>query len=405
MPFFTYKAVNSNGEIIKGAVEENDEASAFHNITSAGLYILKIQKSNKLADIYIKKSRARGIKTSMVIEFAKNLSVMLRSGLPLVTSISDIAVTSDNKSFGSRLLEVKRTIELGSSFSVALSAHKDVFPDICINLVSVGEETGRLDESLSEIAVHLQRMEDLRSAMIRALMYPAFALVGTTGALLFWLIYVLPKMTSLFTSMSVEMPPLTKGLMQVSAFSNKHWYLFIVVPAAIYALITFLSKIEKTKYHVDVAKLKIPILKLLLHNKLLALFAEQFRILISAGITIDRSFDIMINVVNNEVFRRALADIRENIMLGSRISEALKKHETLFPSLVVRMVAIGESTGNLSEQFNYLAEYYLKKLDDLSEKMGKMIEPIIIMVVGSIFLVIILGIMAPIYDLISQIGK
>jgi type II secretory pathway component PulF len=154
---------------------------------------------------------------------------------------------------------------------------------------------------------------------------------------------------------------------------------------------------------VDAAKLKMPVIKLILHNKLLALFAEQLRILVAAGVTIDRAFDIMIDVVDNEVFKRALVDTRDNIMLGSKISNALKKHVRLFPNMVVRMISIGETTGNLNEQLNTLSTYFLDKLDDISDKMGKLIEPIIIIVIGGIFVVIILGLLSPIYDLISGI--
>ncbi len=405
MPFFTYKAINSDGELLKGIVEDVDAANAYDNISASGLHIVKIRQSHRLSDFYLKRLRSWGVRTSVVIEFASNLAVMLRAGLPLVTSISDIALTNDNKRFRARLLEVKRAIELGSSFSSALSAHHDIFPEILINLVSVGEETGRLDESLAEVALHLQRMEDLKNTMVRAMMYPVFALVGTTGALLFWLIYVLPKMSSLFTSMDVQLPALTQYLIVVSNFSQTHWYIFFIVPIAFFVIILLLTRREATKYYVDAVKLKIPILKLLLFNKLLALFAEQMRILVTAGVTIDRSLDIMINVINNSVFKKALVDIKENILLGSRISDAVKKHEVLFPNLVTRMISIGESTGNLNEQLNYLSEYYLKKLDDISQKMGKMIEPVIILIIGSIFLIIILGLMAPIYDLISEIGK
>jgi len=211
-------------------------------------------------------------------------------------------------------------------------------------------------------------------------------------------------MSSLLTSMDVKLPALTLFLIAASSFSQEYWYVYFAVPAAIYILIVLLKRRESTKYYVDAVKLKIPILKLLLFNKFLALFAEQLRILVTAGVTIDRSLDIMINVINNSVFKKALVDIKENILLGSRISESIKRHEGLFPNLVIRMISIGESTGNLGEQLNYLSEYYLKKLDDISQKMGKLIEPIVIMVVGSIFLIIILGLMAPIYDMISQIG-
>jgi type II secretory pathway component PulF len=404
MPFFTYKAIDNNGEVVNGQIEGTDLDLVYNNIAASGLHILNIRQSSNLSNLYLKKAQSWGIKGKDIIEFANNLSVMLRAGLPLITSISDIAETLENKKFRSKLLDIKSSIELGSSFSIALSQHQDLFPDIFINLISVGEETGRLDESLTDIATHLQRMEDLKSAIIRALMYPVFALVGTTGALLFWLIYVLPKISGLFTSMDIELPPITQALITASDFSTKYWYVYILIPVGIYIIYTLLSRNSKTKYYVDAAKLKIPIIKLILHNKLLALFAEQLRILVAAGVTIDRAFDIMIDVVDNDVFKRALVDTRENIILGSRISDALKKHSRLFPNMVMRMISIGETTGNLNEQLENLSTYFLDKLDDISDKMGKMIEPIIIIVIGGIFVVIILGLLSPIYDLIGGIS-
>ena len=404
MPFFAYKAIDNTGLVVKGFVEESNIEVAYSSITSSGLHILNVRRSSRALDLYLQKLRSWGIKNRDVIEFASNLAVMLRAGLPLTTSLSDIIETMDNKRFKSKLIDIKRSIELGTGFSIALSKHKDVFPEMFVNLIAVGEETGRLDESLSDVAIHLQRMEDLRSAIIRALMYPVFALLGTFGALLFWLVYVLPQMSELFVSMDIELPALTKFLMVASDYSQANWHLFFVVPIAIYAGIKMLSQIERTRYYIDAAKLRIPIVKLILHNMLLALFAEQLRILVAAGITIDRAFDIMIKVINHAVFKKALIEIRESILLGSKISDAVKKHKTLFPNLVIRMISIGESTGNLNEQLNYLSEYFLKKLDDISDKLGKLIEPIIILVIGSIFVIIILGLLSPIYDLVAGVG-
>ncbi|MBI5663813.1 MAG: type II secretion system F family protein [Nitrospirae bacterium] len=404
MPYFSYQAINQRGDIVKGLIEDSDMDLAYNNISDSGLDIVKIQKSDRLTGIYLKKASSWSIKTGDVIEFAKSLSVMQRAGLPLIQSITDIAESSENRHFREKLLSVKRSIELGSGFSEALSLHKDIFPEIFVNLIGVGEETGRLSESLSDVALHLQRMEDLKSAIVRALMYPAFALVGTVGALMFWLIYVLPKMSELFKTMAIDLPPMTQALIAASDFTSSKWYIFVLVPVIIFIALKLLSKNEATKYYLDDAKLRLPIFKLITSNKLLALFSEQLRILIAAGVTIDRALDVIMTVIDNAVFRKATAAMKEDILLGSNISNAIKKHDTLFPSLVVRMISIGESTGNLSEQLDYLSEHFLKKLDDISEKMGKMIEPIIIVVIGGMFVVIILGLLAPIYDLVSGMG-
>ncbi len=405
MSFFSYKAINDHGEVVKGMVEEISEDSASESISLSGLHVLKIQKSDMFSDFYLKQIKKRSVKAADIIEFANNLSVMQKAGLPLLTSVTDIADSVDNKHFSEKLMDMKRNIELGLSFSEALKRHKDIFPEIFINLIAVGEETGRLAESLIDVSVHLQRMEDLKDAIVKALMYPAFAFFGTTGALMFWLIYVLPKMSELFIAMDVKLPVITQALIVASEFSRSHWYVYILVPLAVYIVLKLLARKEATRYYLDRIMLNMPVVKLVLHNKLLALFAEQLRILTAAGVTIDRSLDMMIRVMNNLVFSRALEKIKEDVMLGNRISESLKKHPGLFPTLAVRMISIGESAGNLTEQLDYLSNYFLDKLDDISEKMGKMIEPIIIIVIGGMFVVIILGLLSPIYDLVANIGN
>jgi general secretion pathway protein F/type IV pilus assembly protein PilC len=405
MPLFSYKAINYDGEIIRGLVESDNIDIAYDNIPLSGIHILRIRKASRLTNFYFKSVKVWGIKARDIIEFANNLSVMLKAGVPILTALSDISETIENRSFRERITDVKKRIELGTGFSAALSVHHDIFPEIFINLVAVGEETGGLDKSLSNIAVHLQRMEDLKNAIKRSLIYPTFAIIATTGALLFWLIYVLPKITGVFSSMAIELPLITRVLITISNFSRANWYILVLVPVIIFGILKLLAKKESTKYYVDIAKLKMPIVKLVVFNKLLALFAEQSRILIAAGLTIERTFDIIIKVVNNVVFRRALIEIKEDILTGGRINEAIKKHPDLFPNTVVRMIHIGEETGNLTEQLDYLSEHFLKKLDDVSQKMGKMIEPIVIVAIGLIFLLIILGLMSPIYDLISKIGK
>jgi general secretion pathway protein F/type IV pilus assembly protein PilC len=248
-------------------------------------------------------------------------------------------------------------------------------------------------------------MEDLKNAIIRAMMYPTFAFLGTTGALLFWLIHVLPQMSELFISMDVELPVITRMLISASDFSSAYWYAYILVPLFIYVILKLLSKKASTKYYLDKLALNIPVVKLILSNKLLALFSEQLRILTAAGVTIDRSLNIMISVMNNIVFSRVLQKVKEDVMLGSMISEAIKKHPDLFPNIAVRMISVGESTGNLADQLNYLSEYFLARLDDISQKMGKMIEPLIIILIGGMFVVIILGLLSPIYDLLAGVGK
>jgi len=404
MSFFAYKALDETGKESRGALEAADAAAVYGMLSDRGLYVVSITESSRLAAGIRRGFRARRIKRSDIIELANNLSVMLAAGVPLLTALGDIISTLENAFFQHIITEIKLAIEGGASFSDAVALHRDVFPDIFVRLVRIGEETGRLDRSLKDIADHLQKMEELSQSIKRAMIYPAFAIVTTMGALIFWLAYVLPKILKVFIEMKVQLPFMTRVLIVVSNVMQDFWFLFLLLPVLLFAAVKLLKQYPATCYWVDAAKLRVPVVKLVVINKLLALFSEQLRILITAGITIDRALGIIADVIGNDVFRRALVSVKEDVSFGSPIADSLRKHP-VFPPLVLRMVDIGESTGNLDGQFTFLSQYYIRKLDDVSDRIGKLVEPIVITIIGLLFAIIVIGLMFPIYELVSKMGK
>ncbi len=247
-------------------------------------------------------------------------------------------------------------------------------------------------------------MDDLSSMVKRALMYPVFALVTTGGALAFWVFYVLPKILVVMKDMNVKLPLITRIILGVSDFTKAYWYVFALAPVAIFVALFLMKRKERTRYFLDLVKLKVPILKLFVINRIFAVFCEQMRILIISGITIDRSLVIAAGAVGSEVFKRSLLQARDIIMTGSRISDSFRRGKFFHP-LVVRMVDIGETSGNLDDQFNFLAAFFYKRLADVTDKLGKLIEPILLVLVGCVFAIIILGLLLPIYDIVTKIGK
>ncbi|MCC6502861.1 MAG: type II secretion system F family protein [Deltaproteobacteria bacterium] len=404
MPHFTYKAVNQDGGVVRGSLEGSDAAAVTDSIASSGLYVLKVSQSADRFSAVRKTLFSKRVRRSDIIDFSKNLAVMLKAGVPILLSFSDIASTTENKYFREAINSMRRRIELGAGFSEAAAACGKVFPDIFIRITMVGEQTGNLEKSLFDVAEHLQKIENLVASIKRALMYPVFAIVSTLGALLFWLMYVLPKVMEIFYQNNLALPLPTRILLYASNFCTSYWYLILIMPIAAVVLIKVLIRDQRVRYYYDYAKIKLPVIRLIVYNRLLALFAEQMRILTVAGITIDRSLAIVSDVIGNEVFRRALHNVREEIALGSRISDAIGK-QPVFPSTLTKMIDIGESSGSLDAQFAYLSDIYLTRLDDISQKMGKIIEPIVIGVIGGLFAIIIMGLLLPIYDLVSKVGS
>ena len=404
MNYYFYKAVNVDGSLIDGIVEAEDQAAAYDDLTAKSLKVLAVKKASKMAAMLRQRFASRGVKRVDVIECVRNLSVMLTAGIPLLSALEDSIEATENKSLKSALTNAKKEIELGLNFSDALSRQRGVFPDILVRLTKVGESTGRLDKSLTDVADHLQRIEDLSQAIKRSLFYPVFAIVTTTGAMIFWFVYVLPKIMNVIQEMGVELPLITRVLMALSNAISSYWYLIVGVLIALAIAVQVMRTRDKTRYYYDLMLLKLPIVKLIVYNKLLALFAEQMRILIVAGLTIDRTLDIVAGVIDNLVFRRAIVAVRENVLLGSRISDTLKDHK-IFPPMVTRMVNAGERSGNLDTQFSFLSGYYIKRLDDISSKLGKMIEPILLSIVGLVFILILMAVLLPVYELVSKVGK
>lgn len=404
MTLFSYKAIDPDGAMVSGITEAEDINSVFTSLSRKGLNIIDVRKANAVAAFLKRTLSPRKLKRTDVIEFSTNLAVMLKAGIPIVTALQDLHDSLESKGLKDIVGDMKSQIELGTRFSDAMELHENMFPGILVRLAKVGEETGRLDKSLADVADHLQKMEDLSQAIKRAMTYPMFAIVTTTGALIFWLAYVLPKIMESIKGMGVKMPFITMMLLHISEFTQAYWFLIPLTPVLAVLTVKMLKRNDKTRYFIDELKIRMPVIKLIVHNKLLALFSEQMRILVMSGITIDRCLGIVADVMGNEVFKKTALDLKDSVSAGNSIADSLKPHKE-FPQLVVRMVALGETSGQLEEQFGFLSSYYLKKLDAVSERLGKIVEPMVISVIGILFAIIVIGLMLPIYDLVSHFGK
>lgn len=401
MAFYIYKAIDLKGILRSDMIEADDEETAETRLLSRGLTPLSLKTSGKLFSAYRRSTLGSGIRRKHLIEFAKNLSVILKTGIPFLTGLDDIAQMVDNKQLRKIIIDMRDRVAGGMPFSDALEANRRIFPDIFIRLARVGEETGRLQESMEDVATHLQKIDDLRAAVSRALIYPIFSIVTTGGAILFWFVYVMPKILSAMKDTMATIPRFTRNMLEITMFTRSHWYLFILTPVMIVIAIQLMKRKDASAYYWDALKLRLPIVKQFVSNRIFALFSEQMRILLMAGITVDRALTMAGNFVGSSVLRRALFASKEKVVTGTRISDAFREH-SVFPHLVVRMVEIGEGSGTLDDQFGFLSTHYFKRLDDVSEKLGKMLEPIIMVVVGVVFAVMIFGLLLPVYDMISK---
>ncbi len=403
MSIFIYRAVTEEGKVFKGFVKADSYTDAMNMLAMKNIYILSVSEIPRIFSPLINFFSGR-IKNVQLIEFAKNLSIMLKAGVPLTVALADIAENITKERFKRIVLDLKDMIEKGMSFNEAISMHREVFPPVVQYLIKIGEETGRLDSSLSEIADYFQRIEDLRTAIKRALIYPIFATVVSFGAVCFWLVYVLPKIVNAMQGMGVKIPFITQILVQAGGLLTKFFYLLPVFPLIFILFMPVIKKNKKLRWTRDFLFFKLPIIKEIFYNRAVALFAEQLRILTAAGVPIDNALEMTAEVVNNEIMKKAINNAKEKIITGERISQSLKE-QRIFPSMAIRLIDIGETSGNLDEQLGFLNNYYTSKLQEYSTRLGKIIEPVMILFIGLFFAVVFISLLTPLYDLISKLGR
>ncbi|HHS48591.1 MAG TPA: type II secretion system F family protein [Desulfurella acetivorans] len=342
------------------------------------------------------------VKRKEIIEFCNNISLMVGGGISLLEALDEFSLNTKNRRFKLITEEVIFDIRNGMSFSDALKKHK-TFPDVVVHLVKIGEETGALSSVLKDAAEHLQKVDDIIANTKRALMYPLFVSASMFGAALFWLFYVLPKLTAVFSTMGIELPLPTVLLIKTVAFLNHYYWVFPAFFGLIAAVIIGLKINEKGKFLLDKIIYKLPIFGTLILTSNLAFFFEYEALLLRVGVSITNSLDIIKTTFKNLVFRFALENTNTSIKNGLGLSESFRKNK-IFEPFVIRMISAGERTGEIDKQMSYIANSYYTKVNRMVEIIEKTMEPIVLTIAGVFFFIIVLALIVPVYQLVSRMG-
>ncbi len=399
MDMYRVRILDSAGKTVRKTIEVEPGEDIAGYLSNLGVNVVGVDKISALSRFFIRRKK---IKMQEVIETIDNLHMIVKSGMPITSALGDLAEDADNQAMGDILSDISSRLQMGMTFSRAISKYTDVFTDVVVNLVHIGEETGQLDNTLKNAAQHLKKMSDLKSKTKSALIYPAFAFFAMMAVMIFWLVVVMPKMIEAFRSFNISLPPTTRFIMALSGFMESY---ILYLAAAAVVLVIANSALRKNnvkyRYHTDMLMLKLPVIGLVVSNFNFAFIAEYIRLMITAGLPLYTALNIMEESMTNTVYKRSIYNVRDMIASGSSFSQALAE-QNLYPKLVTRMIGIGEQTGNLDGQLGNVAEHYYYKVDMLATNMSKMIEPIVIGVIGVFMLIIMIGLMGPIFTLISS---
>ena len=337
--------------------------------------------------------------------FLRDLGVMLRAGVPALDALQTIMSEERTTSAG-QVVRIARQmyddLDAGVSVSAAFARRPDIFPETVRNLVAIGEQTGYLDRMLIEGAEHIERVVNIRRDVRTALIYPLFVFMSLIAVAIFWITYVVPTMGELFEQLDAEMPAITNHLIALSDSIGNNALTVIVAMIAIVAGITgAIRHHEPTRYAVHRLAHRLPIARTLMTSSGMAALTEHLAILIRSGIEIVTSLDILIRATTDLHYRRRLIQIRESVMRGEGVAASMRAAGG-FPAMAVRMIAVGEESGSMDRQLDHLSTEYRKRLNTVIASLSEIIKPVIILIAGGLFFVLVIALLIPIYDLIRQ---
>ena len=338
-----------------------------------------------------------------LVNFCFHLEQLSRAGVPILESLNDLRDSVENPRFREIIASVIESIEGGKALSDALAEHPSVFDGVFVNLVKSGEDTGTLPDVLTNLVASIKWQDELAAQTKKLIMYPAFMSVVVGGVVLFMMIYLVPKMAGFIKSSGQELPMQTKLLMATSSFFVDYWYVVLITPVIVVSLLVMLIRHNSVaRYRFDEIKLNIPYLGEIQRKIILSRFASVFAMMYQAGITILDSIKACENVVGNLAVQRALQRVSGLIGEGQNVTAAFQT-AGLFPPLVIRMIKVGESTGELDKALRNVSYFYNRDVKESIDRVQSMIEPLMTVTVGVILGWIMLAVMGPMYDTITKL--
>jgi type IV pilus assembly protein PilC len=342
-----------------------------------------------------------GIKRPEIIHMAKNMSAMITAGLSLSRSLSVIERQSGNKRLKAVMVALSESIKKGSSFNEALAAFPKVFNSLFVAMVKAGEESGSLAESLATVGLQMERSEELVRKIRGAMIYPAIVITAIIIVGVLMLIFVVPTLTSTFTSLGVKLPMTTQIIVVVSDFMVANVGLVLAGLVLIGISGTMFVRSNRGKSIVLAASLYMPVIKDIVRETYAARAARTLSSLLSSGVPVLNALDISKEVVHAGLFARVIDEAEVRVRKGEALSAAFIEHPKLYPILMGDMLSVGEETGKVAEMLKQIAEFYEADVAEKTKDLSTIIEPVLMLLIGAVVGVFAVSMIGPIYSLSS----
>ena len=396
MTLYRYRAVNASGNIEKGESDALNEQDLSAQLQKIGLDLIRAQTANN--SVILHKLARRDL-----IDFLFQVELLLRAGVPVQSILADLRDSTEVPKIKILCTNLYEKIDSGSSLSEALSANPGIFPELVVNLVRAGEATGQLPEVLGEIVESLKWQDELLAKTRQLLTYPAFVTLVVSSVVVFLMTYLVPQIVGFVANMGGDIPLQTKLLIRVSdAFVNYGW-IIIPSPVIIFILLLLLAKTnDRVQRMLHAAQLRLPYVGPIIKKIILARAGNTLALTYRTGIPVLNGLVYCSNVTGNLIVKEAIDHARTDIANGAPISQGFADQK-LFPALVIRMIRIGEETGDLAGALKNISYFYNRDINDSIARVQALIEPFLTIVLGIILGWIMMAVLGPIYDTIAKL--
>lgn len=401
---FHYTAVTNEGKRIEGVAEASTKQNLVSNLTKQGVrpLVIKMESAKAGKGFSLKRNK---VKLKDLVIFTRQLSTMISAGVALSRSLNTLQEQTSNPYFKKQLAGIAHDVESGISLADSLEKYPETFSPVYVNMVRAGEAGGILDDILKKLAVQQEKDAAIRTKIKSASTYPMILMIITTGAFFALTIFVIPKIGAMLKDIGGEnatLPPITMIMLGISSFIRNQWYIiFAAMAGGIYGFRRW-KHTEKGRETWDKMLLKVPVIKMVIIKVALARFARIFSSLMGAGVSVLESLDVTGKAIGNTVIQKELEEAAKAVKNGKQLSEPLA-NSPIFPPIISQMLAVGEETGETEKILLKVADFYEEEVDAVVDGLSSIIEPIMIVVMGSMVGLVAASVIGPISSLSQNI--
>ena len=394
MPQFTYKAKAGTGQIKTGTIEAENKAVVVRKLRREGLFPVSISEINPL----LAKRSYKKISPRDISVFTRQLANLLHSGFTLAAAISTLRQQEQNPRFKKIFEDLYNSIQKGSTFFEALNKYPAIFSSFYVNMVKVGELTGKIDETLERLADFKEKEDELSSQIKSALAYPLFILVIGIITVFIMVAFFIPRLANIISGLGQTLPLPTQIVIKVSNLMSNFWWLFVLAALAIFISARAYYKIEKNRLIIDGFVLRLPLIKNLIQKVEIARFSYALGVLLKNGFPMLGALGVVNLSMNNRVFREKVSSFQEKIRKGHSLSKCLQE-ERIFPPILINMVAIGEESGELTEMLIRITSTFETEVNRTAKTLTSLLEPTLILFIGGVVAFLVFSMLLPVFQL------